>query len=130
MSSTTRARALPLGSTGELVIRGPACHEGLLGKSRRPPQQALRPGPLPWEMVLHTGDLFRTDEDGFLYFVGRKDDIIKTRGEKVSPKEVENVLYALAGRPRGRGGRRSGPGARLCDQGGRRARRGTALTAA
>ena len=60
-------------------------------------QQALRPGPLPEEMVLYTGDLFRTDEDGFLYFVGRKDDIIKTRGEKVSPKEVENVLYALAG---------------------------------
>ena len=47
--------------------------------------------------MLYTGDLFRTDEDGFLYFVGRKDDIIKTRGEKVSPKEVENVLYALAG---------------------------------
>ena len=47
--------------------------------------------------MLHTGDLFRTDEEGFLYFVGRKDDIIKTRGEKVSPKEVENVLYALPG---------------------------------
>ena len=47
--------------------------------------------------MLHTGDLFRTDEEGFLYFVGRKDDIIKSRGEKVSPKEVENVLYALPG---------------------------------
>ena len=47
--------------------------------------------------MLYTGDLFRTDEEGFLYFVGRKDDIIKTRGEKVSPKEVENVLYTLAG---------------------------------
>ena len=60
-------------------------------------RRALRPGPFPWEKVLYTGDLFRTDEDGFLYFVGRKDDIIKTRGEKVSPKEVENVLYALPG---------------------------------
>ena len=60
--------------------------------------RALRPGPLPWEKVLYTGDLFRTDEEGFLYFVGRKDDIIKTRGEKVSPKEVENVLYAPARR--------------------------------
>src|SRR5690606_37126162 len=59
--------------------------------------RALRPGPYPWEKVLHTGDLFRSDDDGFLYFVGRKDDIIKTRGEKVSPKEVENVLYALPG---------------------------------
>jgi acyl-coenzyme A synthetase/AMP-(fatty) acid ligase len=46
---------------------------------------------------LHTGDLFHTDAGGFLYFVGRKDDMIKTRGEKVSPKEVENVLYALPG---------------------------------
>ena len=57
----------------------------------------LKAGPYPWEKVLHTGDLFRTDEAGFLYFVSRKDDIIKTRGEKVSPKEVENVLYELAG---------------------------------
>src|SRR5690606_28525672 len=41
--------------------------------------------------------LFREDEEGYLYFVGRKDDILKSRGEKVSPKEVENVLYALPG---------------------------------
>jgi acyl-coenzyme A synthetase/AMP-(fatty) acid ligase len=57
----------------------------------------LRPGPLPGENVLFTGDLFRTDEQGSFYFVSRKDDIIKTRGEKVSPREVENVLYALDG---------------------------------
>jgi acyl-coenzyme A synthetase/AMP-(fatty) acid ligase len=37
------------------------------------------------------------DEEGYLYFVGRKDDIIKSRGEKVAPKEVENVLYSLPG---------------------------------
>jgi acyl-coenzyme A synthetase/AMP-(fatty) acid ligase len=37
------------------------------------------------------------DEEGYLYFVSRKDDIIKTRGEKVSPKEVENVLYGIPG---------------------------------
>jgi len=47
--------------------------------------------------VLHTGDLFRMDEQGYLYFVGRKDDIIKTRGEKVSPREVEDVLHAMPG---------------------------------
>jgi acyl-coenzyme A synthetase/AMP-(fatty) acid ligase len=56
-----------------------------------------RPGPIPGENVCYTGDLFRMDADGFLYFVGRKDDIIKSRGEKVAPKEVENVLYALKG---------------------------------
>jgi acyl-coenzyme A synthetase/AMP-(fatty) acid ligase len=57
-------------------------------------QRMLRPGPNAWEKVLHTWDLFKTDKDGFLYFVGRKDDIIKTRGEKVAPKEVEAVLHA------------------------------------
>lgn len=87
---------LPFGSTGELVIRGPHVMKGYW-ENPEATAKALRPGPLPQEMVLYTGDLFRTDEGGFLYFVGRKDDIIKTRGEKVSPKEVENVLYALAG---------------------------------
>jgi acyl-coenzyme A synthetase/AMP-(fatty) acid ligase len=37
------------------------------------------------------------DEEGYLYFVGRRDDIIKTRGEKVSPREVEDVLHQLDG---------------------------------
>jgi acyl-CoA synthetase (AMP-forming)/AMP-acid ligase II len=81
---------------GELVIRGAhvmKCYWADEAATNR----ALKVGPFPWEKVLHTGDLFRTDADGFLYFVGRKDDIIKTRGEKVSPKEVENVLYELAG---------------------------------
>jgi long-chain acyl-CoA synthetase len=56
-----------------------------------------RPGPIPGERVCHTGDLFRMDEEGYLYFVARKDDIIKSRGEKVAPKEVENVIYGLKG---------------------------------
>jgi acyl-CoA synthetase (AMP-forming)/AMP-acid ligase II len=87
---------LPFGSTGELIIRGPHVMKGYW-ENPSATAKALRPGPLPHEMVLYTGDLFRSDEEGFLYFVGRKDDIIKTRGEKVSPKEVENVLYALSG---------------------------------
>jgi acyl-coenzyme A synthetase/AMP-(fatty) acid ligase len=37
------------------------------------------------------------NQDGYFYFVGRKDDIIKSRGEKVAPKEVENTLYKLNG---------------------------------
>jgi len=45
--------------------------------------------------VLYTGDLFRMDEDGYLYFVARSDDIIRTGGEKVSPREVESVVYEL-----------------------------------
>ena len=59
--------------------------------------QRFRPGPIPSEMVLHTGDLFKMDETAILYFVSRKDDIIKSRGEKVSPREVENVVCHLEG---------------------------------
>lgn len=47
--------------------------------------------------MLCTHDLFRMDAEGYLYFVARSDDIIKTRGEKVSPLEVENVLHSLPG---------------------------------
>ena len=86
---------LPPGSVGELVIRG---SHVMRGYWRRPEETAkrLRPGPYPGEMVLHSGDIFHMDEEGYLYFIGRSDDIIKSRGEKVSPKEVENVLYALS----------------------------------
>jgi long-chain acyl-CoA synthetase len=84
------------GVIGELVVRGANVMKGyweLPDETSR----MLKPGPLPGEMVLHTGDLFRTDDEGYLYFVGRKDDIIKTRGEKVSPREVEEVLHRLDG---------------------------------
>ncbi|RAI44311.1 class I adenylate-forming enzyme family protein [Rhodoplanes roseus] len=89
------ARVAP-GVVGELVIRGPHVMKGYW-ENPEATARALKPGPYPWENVLHTGDLFRADPDGFLYFVARKDDIIKSRGEKVSPREVETVLYALAG---------------------------------
>jgi amino acid adenylation domain-containing protein len=88
-------RAAP-GEVGELVIRGGHVMKGYW-EDQEATDRALRPGPWPWEKVLYSGDLFRQDDEGYLYFVGRKDDIIKTRGEKVSPKEVENVLYALPG---------------------------------
>ncbi|MGO4736939.1 class I adenylate-forming enzyme family protein [Bosea sp. 2KB_26] len=84
------------GVPGELVIRGPHIMQGYW-RNEAATAQMLRPGPNPWEKRLHTGDLFRTDEEGFLYFVGRKDDIIKTRGEKVAPKEVEAVLHGHPG---------------------------------
>jgi acyl-coenzyme A synthetase/AMP-(fatty) acid ligase len=47
--------------------------------------------------MLCAQDHFTVDEDGFLYFVGRSDDIIKTRGEKVSPIEVENAIFDIDG---------------------------------
>jgi len=91
-----QGRRLPNGSIGELVVRGSHVMRGYWEKPEETAQR-LKPGPYPGEMVLCTGDIFRTDEEGYLYFVARKDDIIKSRGEKVSPKEVENVLYGLEG---------------------------------
>ena len=87
---------LPNGRTGELVIRGNHVMRGYWEKPAATAER-LRPGPYPGELVLYSGDLFRTDDEGFLYFVARKDDIIKSRGEKVSPREVENALHALEG---------------------------------
>lgn len=83
---------LPPEHVGELVVRGANV---MLGYWEAPELSAerLRPAELPNEMLLYTGDLFRMDREGYLYFVGRRDDIIKSRGEKVSPKEVENVLF-------------------------------------
>ncbi len=89
-------KPLPPNTVGELVVRGGHVMQGYW-RNAEATDKALKPGRYPWEKVLHTGDLFRADDEGFLYFVGRKDDIIKSRGEKVSPKEIENVLYALPG---------------------------------
>ena len=91
-----RGERVPPGVVGELVIRGSHVMKGYWADEAAT-NRALKQGPYAWEKVLYTGDLFRTDEDGFLYFVSRKDDIIKTRGEKVSPKEVENVIYEIPG---------------------------------
>jgi long-chain acyl-CoA synthetase len=89
-------RRASAGTVGELVVRGSNVMKGYWELPEET-DRMLKPGPLPGEKVLHTGDLFRMDEQGYLYFVGRKDDIIKTRGEKVSPREVEDVLHAMPG---------------------------------
>jgi amino acid adenylation domain-containing protein len=84
------------GVAGELVIRGANVMKGYWELPEETARM-LRPGRFPWEQVLYSGDLFTMDEEGFLYFVSRKDDIIKSRGEKVSPIEVERVLYEIPG---------------------------------
>ncbi len=82
------------GAIGELVVRGANVMKGYWELPKETSER-LRPGIHPWEQSLYTGDLFKMDEEGYLYFVARKDDIIKSRGEKVSPKEVANAIYAL-----------------------------------
>jgi acyl-coenzyme A synthetase/AMP-(fatty) acid ligase len=50
-------------------------------------------GKLTDEIVIASGDYVYTDEEGYLYFVSRKDDMIKTQGYRVSPYEIESVVY-------------------------------------
>lgn len=84
------------GTVGELVVRGSHVMKGYWDM---PEDTAcmLKRGSWGDERVLFTGDLFRMDEEGYLYFIGRKDDMIKTGGRKVSPREVENVLHSMQG---------------------------------
>ncbi len=85
---------LPYGEVGELVVRGGSVMRGYW-RDPEATAKRLKPGPYPWERVLYTGDLFRQDKEGYLYFVARKDDIIKVRGERVHPKEIEDILYLM-----------------------------------
>ena len=91
-----QGRRVGPGVVGELVVRGSNVMRGYWGKPEETSKR-LRDGDIPGEKVLYTGDLFYMDEEGFLYFVGRKDDIFKCKGEKISPKEIENVLCELDG---------------------------------
>jgi long-chain acyl-CoA synthetase len=83
----TGTRVLPPGESGELVVRGPQI---MAGYWNRPEETAaiLRDG---W---LYTGDIARTDEDGYFYIVDRKKEMLITRGFNVYPREIEEVLTA------------------------------------
>lgn len=84
---------------GELVQRGSLVALGYWNDTERTAQR-FKPTPvqlneLPLtELAVWSGDTVKKDEDGFLYFVGRRDEMIKTSGYRVSPTEVEEVIYA------------------------------------
>jgi amino acid adenylation domain-containing protein len=81
---------------GELVVRGSNVMRGYWN-AKELTKKVYRDGLYQCERLLYTGDNFYQDEDGFLYFIGRKDDMIKTKGERVSPKEIENILCSMEG---------------------------------
>jgi acyl-CoA ligase (AMP-forming) (exosortase A-associated) len=87
------------GEEGELVHRGPHVALGYWNDPVRTAER-FRPAPGPDEhghtpeLEVWSGDTAVTDEEGFIYFVGRKDEMIKTSGYRVSPTEVEEVAYA------------------------------------
>jgi len=82
-------REVPRGTWGEIVIRGPGVMQGYWGKPADS-ARALRGG---W---LHSGDIGRMDEDGYVYIVDRVKDMINVSGLKVWPAEVEQYLYRMA----------------------------------
>jgi fatty-acyl-CoA synthase len=81
-----RERDIPSGEVGELICRGPNVMKGYY-KDGKATREALRGG---W---LHTGDLACMDEEGFVYVVDRKKDMIVSGGENIYPREIEEVLY-------------------------------------
>jgi acyl-CoA synthetase (AMP-forming)/AMP-acid ligase II len=86
----------PPGEIGELVVRGSNVMQGYWNAPGET-EAKFKPGRLPGERILYTGDLFKKDKEGYLYFVGRKDDMLKIKGERVSPKEIENCLCNMEG---------------------------------
>jgi acyl-CoA ligase (AMP-forming) (exosortase A-associated) len=86
------------GEVGELVHRGPLVSLGYWNDPERTAHR-FRPAPgqpdgLPNpELAVWSGDSVKTDDEGFLYFVSRMDEMIKTSGYRVSPAEIEEVVY-------------------------------------
>ncbi|QDQ00083.1 fatty acid--CoA ligase family protein [Lysinibacillus fusiformis] len=83
----TNGQEVPIGEVGELIVRGPNVMKGYY-KMPEETAMAIRDG---W---LYTGDLAKVDEEGYLYIVDRKKDMIIVGGFNVYPREVEEVLFA------------------------------------
>jgi acyl-CoA ligase (AMP-forming) (exosortase A-associated) len=87
------------GESGELVHRGPTVAMGYWGNEEAT-RRAYRPNPLAppelldVERVVYSGDTVKRDEEGYLYFLGREDAMIKNQGYRLSPEEVENLLLS------------------------------------
>ncbi|MCM3588820.1 long-chain fatty acid--CoA ligase [Mesobacillus maritimus] len=79
----------PTGSKGELIIKGPQVMKGYWNKTEET-NAALRNG---W---LHTGDIAYMDEEGYLYIVDRKKDMIIASGYNIYPREIEEVIYQIS----------------------------------
>jgi len=79
------------GQIGELVVRGANVMKGYWNAPELT-ARVFRPGRYPGDTFLYSGDYFRRDADGYLYFVGRRDDIIKSKGERLNTKEIEDTL--------------------------------------
>ena len=84
---------------GELVHVGPLVAQGYWGDPVRTDERfrAAPPAARTGKIGVWSGDTVRRDPDGFLYFVGRTDEMIKTSGNRISPTEIEEAAYATGG---------------------------------
>lgn len=89
-------KRLDANQIGQLVIRGATIMRGYWNQPDATLQK-LKDGPLPGEKILYTGDYGWLDNDGYFYFHCRMDETFKCRGEKVSPKEIEDVIHMYPG---------------------------------
>lgn len=95
-------RPVKPGQIGELVHRGLLVSKGYWGDPEltairfRPSPFQNNKEPLP-ETVVYSGDQVKVDEEGFLFFIGRKDEMIKVAGNRISPNEIEDAMYRIAG---------------------------------
>jgi acyl-CoA ligase (AMP-forming) (exosortase A-associated) len=85
---------------GELIHRGPTVSLGYWADPEKT-QAVFRPNPfspagtMGRDTVVYSGDLVKRDAQGYLYFIGRRDELIKTQGYRVSPQEVEDLLCGM-----------------------------------
>jgi acyl-coenzyme A synthetase/AMP-(fatty) acid ligase len=87
-------RRVQPGEIGELAVSGPHVMRGYW-RDAQGTARKLRPIANSERTWLHTDDLFKVDVDGYLYFMGRRDDILKIGGNKVSPREIEELLCQI-----------------------------------
>jgi acyl-CoA synthetase (AMP-forming)/AMP-acid ligase II len=88
--------SLPPGATGQLVVRGPHVMAGYWNAPADTTRR-FRPEGADGQTALYTGDLFRIDADGYLFFVGRDETMIKSLGHRISAVEVENAACEIPG---------------------------------
>jgi len=82
------------GVTGQLIVQGPHVMNGYWNDAEET-QRKFHLDPITSETWLYTGDYFRSDPEGFLYFVGRDEMVIKSSGQKISPVEIEAFLCTI-----------------------------------
>lgn len=90
----THGETVKAGEIGELVVRGANVMKGYWNAPELT-EKVFQNGRFPGDRFLYTGDFFKQDKNGYLYFIGRKDDLIKCAGERICAREIEDVICEI-----------------------------------